>query len=173
MQLRSLHRNGADQKGFGISQQAFCNAKWSLYIRRHCLRVLWSLSRCFPNLKIILRSRPSIFKFHLMRAVIFLLRKCSSLQSQQAGRVGTNSQFLNQIFQIRLQKYLLGFSQTRHSAQNCAEWASYPLKALWPTRGLVPSSPLSFCQSFHRLFLQPAESGVFSNLFVDTLRFLW
>ena len=24
-------------QGFGISQQAFCNAKWSLYIRRHCL----------------------------------------------------------------------------------------------------------------------------------------
>ena len=49
----------------------------------------------FPNLKIILRSRPSIFKFHLMRAVIFLLRKFSSLQSQQAGRVGTNSRFLD------------------------------------------------------------------------------
>ena len=27
---------------------------------------------CFPNLKIILRSRPSIFKFHLMRATNFL-----------------------------------------------------------------------------------------------------
>ena len=25
------------KQGFGISQQAFCNAKWSLYIRRHCL----------------------------------------------------------------------------------------------------------------------------------------
>ena len=92
---------------------------------------------------------------------------------QQAGQAGTNSQFLNQILQIRIQKRLLGFSQTRHSAQNCADRASYPLKALWPTRGPVPSSPLSFCQSFHRLFLQPAESGVFSNLFVDTARFLW
>ena len=38
---RSLRRDGADLKGFGISQQAFCNAKWSLYIRRHCLRVCW------------------------------------------------------------------------------------------------------------------------------------
>ena len=34
---RSLRRDGADLKGFGISQQVFCNAKWSLYIRRHCL----------------------------------------------------------------------------------------------------------------------------------------
>ena len=75
-------------------------------------------------MKIILRSRPSIFKFHLMRAVIFLLRKFSSLQSQQAGRVGTNSRFLNLILQIRLQKHLLGFAQTRYSAQNCADCAS-------------------------------------------------
>lgn len=49
---------------------------------------------------------------------------------QQAGQAGTNSQFLNQILQIRIQKRLLGFSQTRHSAQNCADRASYPLKAL-------------------------------------------
>ena len=31
------------------------------------------------------------------------------------------------------------------------------------SRGLAPSSPLSFCQSFHRVFLQAAESDVFSN----------
>ena len=36
---RSLHPSDAVQ-GFGISQQAFCNAKWSLYIRRHCLPLL-------------------------------------------------------------------------------------------------------------------------------------
>ena len=46
----------------------------------------------------------------------FLLRKFSSLQSQQAGRVGTNSRFLNLILQIRLQKRLLGFAKTRYSA---------------------------------------------------------
>ena len=37
----SLRRDGADLKGFGISQQVFCNAKWSLYIRRHCLLVVY------------------------------------------------------------------------------------------------------------------------------------
>ena len=31
------------------------------------------------------------------------------------------------------------------------------------SRGLAPSSSLSFCQSFHRVFLQAAESGVFSK----------
>ena len=32
------------------------------------------------------------------------------------------------------------------------------------SRGLAPSSSLSFCQSFHRVFLQAAESGVFSKV---------
>ena len=48
----------------------------------------------------------------------FLLRKFSSLQPQQAGRVGTNSQFIESDFlQIRLQKHLLGFTQTRYVAK--------------------------------------------------------
>ena len=32
------------------------------------------------------------------------------------------------------------------------------------SRGLAPSSSLSFCQSFHRVFLQAAKSGVFSKV---------
>ena len=32
------------------------------------------------------------------------------------------------------------------------------------SRGPAPSSPLSFCQSFLRVFLHPAESGVFSKV---------
>ena len=35
------------------------------------------------------------------------------------------------------------------------------------------SNPLSFYQSSPCVFLQTAESGVFSKLFVDTARFLW
>ena len=41
------------------------------------------------------------------------------------------------------------------------------------SRGLAPSSPLSFCQSSPFFFLQADENGVFSKLFVDTTRFLW
>ena len=111
-------------KGLGVPQQAFCNAKVFLYRRKHCLQQLWSLSMRFPNLKNILRLRPSVFKFNLKWTVIFLLRKFSCLHPQQAGRVGTNSRFLNLILQIRLQKHLLGFAQTRYSAQNCADCAS-------------------------------------------------
>ena len=58
-------------KGLGVPNKYFATQKKQMYIRLHCLRMLWNLSTCFPDLKIILRSRPSIFKFHLMRAVIF------------------------------------------------------------------------------------------------------
>ena len=64
------------------------------------------------------------FQVQLEAGGYFSAQKFSSLQPQQAGRVGTNSQFLNLILQIRLQKHLLGFAQTRYSAQNCADCAS-------------------------------------------------
>ena len=63
------------------------------------------------------------FQVQLEVGGYFSAQKFSSLQPQQAGRVGTNSQVLNQIFQIRLQKCLLGFAQTRYSSQECASSA--------------------------------------------------
>ena len=86
-----------------------------IYVCIACRRYETS-QHAFQNLKIILQSRPSVFKFNLKRTVIFLLGKFLHLQSQQAGRVGTNSRFLNLILQIRLQKRLLGFAKTRYSA---------------------------------------------------------
>ena len=41
------------------------------------------------------------------------------------------------------------------------------------SRGLAPSSPLSFCKSFPQFFLQAAENDMLSKLFADTARFLW
>ena len=64
------------------------------------------------------------FQVQLEADGYFFFRKFLSLQPQQAGRVGTNSQFLNQTLQIRIQKRLLGFAQTRYSAQNCADCVS-------------------------------------------------
>ena len=90
-------------KGLGVPNKYFATQKKQMYIHLHCLRVLWSLSTCFPNLKIILQIRPSVFKFNLKRAVIFLLRRFLRLHPQQTGRVGTNLQFLNPILQIQLQ----------------------------------------------------------------------
>ena len=56
------------------------------------------------------------FQVQLEAGGYFSAQKFSNLQPQQAGRVGANSQVLNEIFQIRLQKHLLGFAQTRYSA---------------------------------------------------------
>ena len=56
------------------------------------------------------------FQVQLEADGYFSAQKFSSLQPQQAGRVGTNSRFLNLILQIRLQKRLLGFAKTRYSA---------------------------------------------------------
>ena len=137
MQSHSLHPLDAVQ-GFGCSPTSVLQRKWclyrqthclqmqTLYIRLPCLRMLWNLSTCFPNLKIILQSGPSAFKFNLKAGGYFSAQKFSSLQPQQTGRVGTASQFLNQIFQIQLQKRLLSFAQTRYSAQNCAG-CTFPL----------------------------------------------
>ena len=62
---RSLHPSDVVQ-GFGISQQAFCNAKMVfVYTKTLLARVLWSLSTCFPNFKIILQIRPSVFQVQL------------------------------------------------------------------------------------------------------------
>ena len=63
---------------------------------------------------------------------LLFLRSFLRLHPQQAGRAGTTSQFLNSILQIRLQKHLLDFAQTRYSAQNCAGY-TFPL---------IPNKPI-------------------------------
>ena len=65
------------------------------------------------------------FQVQLEVGGYFSAQKFSSLQPQQAGRVGSNLQFFESDFlQIRLQKHLLGFAQTQYSAQNCADCVS-------------------------------------------------
>ena len=98
MQLRSLHWIMQIKTGLGFPNTYFAAQNKPMYIRLHCLRVLWSLSTCFPNLKIILQIRPSVFKFNLKRTVIFCKKNFSHLQPPQAGRVGTNSQFFESVF---------------------------------------------------------------------------
>lgn len=119
--MPSLHRHGTDQKGVGIFQQVFCNAKradvYTSALLADAMKPLNVLSK-FENHFAIRTVR---FQVQLEAGGYFSAQKFSSLQSQQAGQAGTTSKFLNQIFQIRLQKHLLGFAQTRYSAQNCAD----------------------------------------------------
>ena len=112
--------------GLGVPNKYFAEQNKQMYIRLHCLRVLWSLSRCFPNLKIILRSRPSIFKFHLMRAVIFCSGSFRVCNRSKQGEPVPPRKFWTWFFTNPASKHLLGFAQTRYSAQNCAGY-TFPL----------------------------------------------
>ena len=114
--MPSLHRHGTDQKGVGIFQQVFCNAKradvYTSALLADAMKPLKVLSK-FENHFAIRTVR---FQVQLEADGYFSAQKFSSLQPQQAGRVGTNSRFLNLILQIRLQKRLLDFAKTRYSA---------------------------------------------------------
>ena len=63
------------------------------------------------------------FQVQLEVGGYFSAQKFSSLQPQQAGRAGTNLQVLNLFFTNPASKHLLGFAQTRYSAQECASSA--------------------------------------------------
>ena len=79
------------QRKWCLYRQTHCLQMQTLYIRLPCLRALWSLSTRLPNLKIILQSGPSVFKFNLKRAVIFLhknFRVCN--RSKQGELVPTH-----------------------------------------------------------------------------------
>ena len=114
--MPSLHRHGTDQKGVGMFQQVFCNAKradvYTSALLADAMKPLNVLSK-FENHFAIRTVR---FQVQLEADGYFSAQKFSSLQPQQTGRVGTNSRFLNLILQIRLQKRLLGFAKTRYSA---------------------------------------------------------
>ena len=85
-------------KGLGVPNKYFATQNKQMYIRLHCLRVLWSLSTCFPNLKIILQSRPSVFKFNLKRAVIFLHKNFRICNRSKQGELVPTHKFWIRFF---------------------------------------------------------------------------
>lgn len=101
--MPSLHRHGTDQKGVGIFQQVFCNAKradvYTSALLADAMKPLNVLSK-FENHFAIRTVR---FQVQLEADGYFSAQKFSSLQPPQAGRVGTNLQFSNPILQIQLQ----------------------------------------------------------------------
>ena len=101
--MPGLHRHGTDRKGVGIFQQVFCNAKradvYTSALLADAMKPLNVLSK-FENHFAIRTVR---FQVQLEADGYFSAQKFSSLQPQQAGRVGTNLQFSNPILQIQLQ----------------------------------------------------------------------
>ena len=81
----------SDRTVYDSRWRGFAPTSSQMYIRLHCLLQLWSLSTCFPDLKIILQIRPSVFKFNLKRTVIFLFRSfCVCNRSKQGELVPTH-----------------------------------------------------------------------------------
>ena len=110
----------------------FCSDYWhslaglqmqTLSIRLPCLRILWNLSTCFPNLKIILQSGPSVFKFNLKRTVIFLHKNFRICDRRKQGEPVPPRKFWTWFFTNPASKHFLGFAQTQYSAQECASFA--------------------------------------------------
>ena len=87
--------------GFPISAQ--------MYIRLHCLRVLWSLSTYPPILKIILQARPSVFKFNLKRTVIFCSGGFCVCNRRKQGKLVPSRNFWIWFFTNPTSKTLVGF----------------------------------------------------------------
>ena len=106
--MPSLHRHGTDRKGVGIFQQVFCNAKradvYTSALLADAMKPLNVLSK-FENHFAIRTVR---FQVQLEADGYFSAQKFSSLQPQQAGRVGTNSQVLNLILNKSSIKTLVG-----------------------------------------------------------------
>ena len=95
-------------KGLGVPNKYFCNAKMAdvytsalLADAMKPLKVLSKFENHFANQTVR-------FQVQLEAGDYFLLKKFSSLQSQQAGRAGTTSQVLNLIFYKSSFKTLVG-----------------------------------------------------------------
>ena len=110
-------------KGLGAPQQAFCSAKQADVYTSALLAGAMNPFNVLPRFENHFAIETVRFQVQLEAGGYFSAQKFSSLHPQQAGRVGTASKFLNQIFQIQLQKRLLGFAKTRCSAQECASFA--------------------------------------------------
>ena len=101
--MPSLHRHGTDRKGVGIFQQVFCNAKRADVYTSALLADAMKPLNVLPKFENHFAIRTVRFQVQLEADGYFSAQKFSSLQPQQVGRVGTNSQFSNPILQIQLQ----------------------------------------------------------------------
>ena len=113
------------KKGLGFPNKYFATQNKQMYIRLHCLRMLWNLSTCIPKFKNHFAIRTVRFQVQLEADGYFLQEKFFAF----ATATSRASWYQLAIFwicflQIRLQKHLLGFAQTQYSAQNCAGYAS-------------------------------------------------
>ena len=167
----SLHPLDAVQ-GFGCSPTSILQSKNGLCIYEDTACGRYEASQCAPQIWKSFCNWDRPFSSSTWSGRLFFCSGnfCICNRSKQGKLVPTRN-FLNQIFQIRLQKYLLGFAQTRYSAQNCADCASYPLKALWPTRGWYHPVLSLFAKVFIAFSCNPPKVAYFQVFLLTRLDF--
>lgn len=97
MQSHSLHPPDAVQ-GFGCSQQVFCRAKRADVYTSALLAGAMKPLNVLPKFENHFANQTVRFQVQLEADGYFSAQKFSSLHPQQAGRVGTNSQFFESVF---------------------------------------------------------------------------
>ena len=124
--MPSLHRHGTDRKGVGIFQQVFCNAKradvYTSALLADAMKPLNVLSK-FENHFAIRTVR---FQVQLEADGYFSAQKFFEFATAASRASWYQLAIFESDFTNPASKHLLGFAQTRYSAQNCAGY-TFPL----------------------------------------------
>ena len=141
------------KKGLGFPNKYFATQNKQMYIRLHCLRMLWNLSTCIPKFKNHFAIRTVRFQVQLEADGYFSAQKFSSLQPQQAGRVGTNSQFFESDFTNPTSKTLVGLRPNPIFSTKLRWLCILSSKGLMTHKGVGIIQPSIFFSKFSSLFL--------------------
>ena len=121
-----LHRHGTDRKGVGIFQQVFCNAKradvYTSALLADAMKPLNVLSK-FENHFAIRTVR---FQVQLEADGYFFAPEVFEFATAASRASWYQLAIFESDFTNPASKHLLGFAQTRYSAQNCAGY-TFPL----------------------------------------------
>ena len=111
-------------KGLGVPNKYFCNAKMVFVYTKTLLATTMKPLNALPKFENYFLIRTVRFQVQLEADGYFFLGSFRICNRSKQGDLVPTRKFLNLILQIRLQKHLLGFAQTRYSAQNCADCVS-------------------------------------------------
>ena len=124
--MPSLHRHGTDRKGVGIFQQVFCNAKRADVYTSALLAGAMKPLNVLPKFENHFAIRTVRFQVQLEADGYFLQEKFFAFATAASRASWYQLAIFESDFTNPASKHLLGFAQTRCSAQNCAGY-TFPL----------------------------------------------
>ena len=124
--MPSLHRHGTDRKGVGIFQQVFCNAKRADVYTSALLADAMKPLNVLPKFENHFAIRTVRFQVQLEADGYFSAQKFFEFATAASRASWYQLAIFESDFTNPASKHLLGFAQTRCSAQNCAGY-TFPL----------------------------------------------